>query len=121
MARNAPMWLTLVVALVGAPAPADAQIAAPAAARTGGFAGGTTVRVPSGETRQGDLYAAADLVEVAGRLTGDLIAVARQIHTTGPIDGDLFAAGRSVDIRGPVRRLHSGGRAAAHRGRHDRR
>ena len=64
--------------------------------------GGTTVRVPEGETRQGDLYAGGELVEIAGRLEGDLIAGAQRIRVTGPVTGDIFAAGRTVDIRGPV-------------------
>ena len=92
MARKSPLWLTLVVTLVAGPVPAGAQQ----------FGAGPSVRVPSGETRQGDLYAAGESVEIVGRLDGDLVAAAQRIQTTGPIDGDLFAAGRTVDIRGPV-------------------
>jgi cytoskeletal protein CcmA (bactofilin family) len=97
MARTSPTWLPLIVlvalvALVAVPVPAGAQQ----------FGSGPSVRVPAGETRQGDLYAAGELVEMAGRLDGDLVAAGQRIQTTGPIAGDLFAAGRSVDIRGPV-------------------
>lgn len=74
----------------------------PASAVAQQVAGGPTVRVPEGETREGDLYAGGESVEIAGHLNGDLIAAGQRIQTTGPVDGDLFAAGRSVDIRGPV-------------------
>jgi cytoskeletal protein CcmA (bactofilin family) len=82
----------VLVAFTGMSVPAAAQ-------QTGA---GASVRVAEGETRQGDLYAAGELIEIAGRLNGDLIAAGQRIQTTGPITGDLFAAGRSVDIRGPV-------------------
>ena len=79
MARTSPTWLPLVVlvALVAVPVPAGAQQ----------FGSGPSVRVPAGETRQGDLYAAGELVEMAGRLDGDLVAAGQRIQTTGPIAG----------------------------------
>ncbi len=92
MTHKAPIWLTLVVALVVGHVPAAAQQ----------FSAGQSVRVPAGETRQGDLYATGELIEIAGRLEGDLVAAGQRIETTGPIGGDLFAAARTVDIRGPV-------------------
>ena len=92
MARSVPVWLTLVAALIWTSAPTQAQQ----------VAGGTTVRVERGETREGDLYATGALVEIAGHLNGDLIAGAQTVRIIGPVDGDLFAGGRSVDIRGPV-------------------
>ena len=91
MPRIALMWLILGVALVGVRAPAEAQGAA-----------GTVVRVPSGDVRQGDLYAAGELVDIDGRLNGDLVAAARRINVDGQIDGDVFVAGESVDIQGIV-------------------
>ena len=92
MARTVSVWLILIVALLWTSASTRAQQ----------VAGGTTVRVESGETREGDLYAMGELVEIAGHLNGDLIAGAQRIRTTGPVDGDLFAGARSVEIRGPV-------------------
>ncbi len=55
------------------------------------FGGGATVRIPEGKTRQGDLYAGAELIEIAGRLEGDLIAGGQRIQVTGPVTGDIFA------------------------------
>ncbi len=92
MARTTPIWLTLVVSLTAGPMPAAAQQ----------MDAGQTVRVPAGETRQGDFYAAGESIEIAGSLEGDLVAAGQRIQTTGPIDGDLFAAARTIDIRGSV-------------------
>lgn len=92
MPRKLASWLVMVVALCGLSVVVVAQQ----------FGADTTVRVAAGETRQGDLYAAGELIEVAGRLEGDLIAAAQRIRTTGTVTGDLFVAGRTVDIRGPV-------------------
>lgn len=92
MAHKVPIWLPLVVALVAGAVAAEAQ----------SFSSGQSVRVPAGETRQGDMYATGELVEIAGRLDGDLVAAAQRIQTTGPVSGDLFAAARTVDIRGDV-------------------
>ena len=92
MIRMSSIWLVLVVALLALPLSGAAQ-------QTDA---GPTVRVPDGETREGDLYATGELIEVAGRLNGDLIAAGQRIQTTGPVSGDLFAAGRTIDIRGSV-------------------
>jgi cytoskeletal protein CcmA (bactofilin family) len=92
MAHRTPIWLTLVVSLVAGAAPAGAQQ----------FGFGQSVRILAGETREGDMYATGELVEIAGRLEGDLIAAGQRVRTSGPISGDLFAAARTIDILGPV-------------------
>ena len=84
--------LVLTAALAGAPAPAVAQEAE----------AGAVVTVPSGEVREGDLYAAAEAIRVHGRLAGDLVAAGQRVLVDGQVDGDLFAAGRTVDLRGPI-------------------
>ena len=92
MVRTSWIWPTLVVGLLGIPVSGLAQQTS----------AGPSVRVAEGETREGDLYATGELIEIAGRLDGDLIAAGQRIQTTGPVAGDLFAAARTVDIRGPV-------------------
>ena len=84
--------LVLTAALAGAPAPAVAQEAE----------AGAVVTVPSGEVREGDLYAAGEAIRVHGRLAGDLVAAGQRVLVDGQVDGDLFAAGRTVDLRGPI-------------------
>ena len=92
MARVRVVGLILSGALAGAPAPAGAQGAEAAAA----------VTVPSGEVREGDLYAAGETVRIDGQLAGDLLALGQRVLVDGRVDGDLFAAGRTIDLRGPV-------------------
>jgi cytoskeletal protein CcmA (bactofilin family) len=92
MTRTLLIWLTFVVAIAAGQLPAAAQQ----------FSVGQSMRIAAGETRQGDIYATGELIEVAGRLEGDLVAAGQRVQTTGPIDGDLFAAARTIDIRGPV-------------------
>ena len=108
--------LTIAVAIAPAPArsqPAEAGLSVADPAGTGGvgelsdgqgtvFASGLAVAVPSGEVREGDLYAAGESIRVDGRLAGDLVAGAQRVRVDGQVDGDLFAAARTVDLRGPV-------------------
>ncbi len=92
MVRGILIGLMLSGAFAGAPAPAGAQ----------GAEAGPAVTVPSGEVREGDLYAAGEAVRVDGRLAGDLVAVGQRVLVSGEVDGDLFAVGRTVDLHGPV-------------------
>ena len=118
MLRRASIALILTVAVANAPAPARSQpveegLAVTDPTGTGGvgelsdgqgtvFASGLAVTVPSGEVREGDLYAASESIRVDGRLAGDLVAGAQRVRVDGQVDGDLFAAARTVDLRGPV-------------------
>jgi len=86
------MGLMLAAALAAASTPAAAQETE----------AGTVVTVPSGEVREGDLYAAAEAVRVHGRLAGDLVTGAQRVLVDGQVDGDLFAAARTVDLRGLI-------------------
>ncbi len=108
--------LTLAVAVAPAPArsqPTEAGLTVTDPAGTGGvrelsdaqgtaFAAGLAVTVPSGEVREGDLYAASESIRVDGRLAGDLVAGAQRVRVDGWVDGDLFAAARTIDLRGAV-------------------
>ena len=86
------MGLMLTAALAAASTAAEAQESE----------AGTVVTVPSGEVREGDLYAAAEAVRVHGRLAGDLVVAAQRVLVDGQVDGDLFAAARTVDLRGLI-------------------
>ena len=86
------MGLMLAAALATASTPAAAQETE----------AGTVVTVPSGEVREGDLYAAGEAVRVHGQLAGDLVAGAQRVLVDGQVDGDVFAAARTVDLRGPI-------------------
>jgi len=61
-----------------------------------------TISVSAGETRQGDLYAAAQTIEIAGVQDGDLIGWAQTISITGEVTGDLWVGGQGVTIQGRV-------------------
>jgi len=61
-----------------------------------------TLSVSAGETRQGDLYAAAQTIEIAGVQNGDLIGWAQTISITGEVTGDLWVGGQGITIQGRV-------------------
>ncbi len=86
------MGLMLTAALAAASTPAAAQESE----------AGAVVTVPSGEVREGDLYAAGEAVRVHGRLAGDLVAGAQRVLVDGQVEGDVFAAARAVDLRGAI-------------------
>ena len=86
------MMLMLTAALAAASTPAAAQETE----------AGAVVTVPSGEVREGDLYAAGEAVRVLGRLAGDLVAGAQRVIVDGQVEGDVFAAARTVDLRGAI-------------------
>lgn len=92
MIRAMSIGLLLSGALASFPAQAGAQDAE----------AGLEVTVPSGEVREGDFYAAAEVVRIDGRLAGDLVALGQRVLVDGEVDGDVLAAGRAIDLRGPV-------------------
>ena len=92
MTQRETVWLFIAVAIVGAPAPADAQ----------GAWDHARVRVERGDLHQGDLYAFGERVDIEGRLDGDLMTIARRVSLNGQIEGDVFAAADTIDIRGTI-------------------
>ena len=92
MVRAMSTGLLLWGWIASMPAPAGAQ----------GAEAGLEVTVPSGEVREGDLYATGEVVRIDGRLAGDLVALGQRVLVDGEVDGDVFAAGRAIDLRGPV-------------------
>jgi len=63
---------------------------------------GDLVVVPAGEAWTGNLYAAARLVRVEGRVDGDLVAVGGDVDVSGEVTGDVMAIGGTVEISGRV-------------------
>ena len=92
MVRIATTALSLAVVFAGAPGSIEAQ----------SLQADDRLTIPSGEVREGDLYAAGEAVRIDGRLNGDLVAAARRILVDGQVDGDLFVAGNTIHLRGPV-------------------
>lgn len=60
------------------------------------------VSVPSGETINGDFFAAGEEVEISGTVQGDLYAAGANVVINGTVEGDVLAAGGSVRITGAV-------------------
>ncbi|MPZ89319.1 MAG: hypothetical protein GEU81_14875 [Nitriliruptorales bacterium] len=65
--------------------------------RTGG-----DVTVASGETVDGDFYAAGGQVRIAGTVDGDLVVAGGQVDITGEVTGDLLAGAGTVSVSGTV-------------------
>ncbi len=63
---------------------------------------GDSVTVPEGEVVEGDLYAFAGQVVVAGRVTGDVFAFGGSVQVPGQVEGDVFAGAGTVDVNGTV-------------------
>ncbi|HEX8966799.1 MAG TPA: polymer-forming cytoskeletal protein [Chloroflexota bacterium] len=63
---------------------------------------GTTAVVAPGETLDDDLFASAQTVTVAGRVTGDVYATGQTVIVTGTVGGDLLAAAQQVVVDGSV-------------------
>ncbi|MEO0077557.1 MAG: polymer-forming cytoskeletal protein [candidate division WOR-3 bacterium] len=66
------------------------------------FVSGSSLTVPPGETRIGDIYFAGTVLRLEGRLDGSIIAGAQSVTVSGPVTRNLFLAAQSVDISGPV-------------------
>lgn len=65
-------------------------------------AGGTSDRLPAGETHHGNLYAAGETVEVVGKVESDVYAVGGTVVISGEVQGDVLVLGGRVRITGPV-------------------
>lgn len=61
-----------------------------------------TITVPSGQTIDGDFFAAGEEVEISGTVRGDVYAAGANIVIDGTVEGDVLAAGGSVRITGTV-------------------
>ncbi len=66
------------------------------------FVGSSSLAVPAGETRIGDVYFAGTVLRIDGRLDGSAVAGAQTVNISGPVTRNLFLAAQSVDISGPV-------------------
>jgi len=55
-----------------------------------------------GETREGDLYAASQIIDIAGIQNGDVIGWAQSISVSGEVTGDLVVGGQGIQIQGRV-------------------
>ena len=71
-------------------------------AAAGEFRTGRDVIIPTGQTVQGDLYAAGTTVTVDGNVTGDVNAAGGTLILRGQVSGSVNAAGGTVEISGPV-------------------
>ena len=69
-----------------------------------------TVRIGANETVDGDLFVAAQSLEIYGTVNGDVFSAGANTTVRGTINGSLSAAGQTVRIEGPVA---NGVRAAA--------
>lgn len=92
MMRIAAPALSLTAAFAVAAASLQAQ----------SFSAGPGLTIPSGEVREGNLYAAAESVRVDGRLDGDLFAATNRVVVDGSVDGDVFVAANTIELRGPI-------------------
>jgi cytoskeletal protein CcmA (bactofilin family) len=61
-----------------------------------------TLTIPSDQTVDDTLVAAAESIQVDGNVTGDLIAVGRRVRVRGTIGGNLITAAQSIEIEGTV-------------------
>ena len=59
-------------------------------------------QLPTAEIHDGNLYAAAGIINIDGEIDGDLIAAAQTLTVDGKIDGDLIAATQNLTINGEV-------------------
>jgi cytoskeletal protein CcmA (bactofilin family) len=92
------LWLGLALAAsLGSALPAGEAEAADSRA-------GTRVRVESGETVAGDLYAAGLQVVIDGHVTGDLVVAGGSVEVRGRVDGALIGAAGKLVVHGPVGR-----------------
>jgi cytoskeletal protein CcmA (bactofilin family) len=58
--------------------------------------------IPSGQTIDDTVVAAAETVEVDGTITGDLIAMGRRVRVRGTVSGNLITGAQNVEIEGEV-------------------
>lgn len=86
------LWLAVCGLILVAVTPAPAM-----QTRTG-----PAGRVGASEDVDDDLYVAAGVVTIEGRVRGDLVAAGGTISTHGQVGGGLLAAGGTVDLSSPV-------------------
>src|SRR3989344_5171582 len=75
-------------------------VAVPSLAYGGTFRGGQNYYLNSGETVNGNLYAAGADVSIVGSVNGDLFAAGSNLFLSGPVGEDLAAAAGSINIIG---------------------
>ncbi|OFX34521.1 MAG: hypothetical protein A2Z07_10925 [Armatimonadetes bacterium RBG_16_67_12] len=85
-------WFAVCVLVLAAVTPAPAM-----QTRTG-----PAGRVGPSEDIDDDLYVAAGVVTVDGRVRGDLVAAGGTVSANGQVEGGVLAAGGTVDISGRV-------------------
>ncbi len=64
---------------------------------------GDEVVIPAGETVEGNLYAFAGNVSIAGTVNGDLVATAGQVTISGTVNGDALVVTGRADVTGEIR------------------
>ncbi|MGE5425536.1 MAG: bactofilin family protein [Bacillota bacterium] len=79
-----------------------ALLAIPAAASAAEIKTQNSVYLPSGQTVDGNLYAAGNNITIDGEIKGDLIAAAQTITVNGRLEGDLIAAAQTITVNGEV-------------------
>ena len=60
------------------------------------------VTIPSDRTIEDDFAAAANEIDMAGRIEGGLFATGQNIHVSGPVTESIFAGGSEVSLDAPV-------------------
>lgn len=63
---------------------------------------GNNIIVESGETIDGNLYAAGSQVVVDGTVEGDVFCAGSTVAINGTVNGDIFCAGSSLTVNGTV-------------------
>jgi cytoskeletal protein CcmA (bactofilin family) len=61
-----------------------------------------TTTLAAETTHQGDYFAAANNVTIAGAVTGDVYAAGGNVDISGSVTGDIIASGGTLTISGPV-------------------
>lgn len=74
----------------------------PAASQAFSVKTGNTIIVESGETIDGNYYAAGNTINIRGTIKGDLVCAAQRLNVSGKIKGDILSAGENIRISGAV-------------------
>lgn len=75
---------------------------AASAAFAKGTAGAIYV-IESGEVVSGNVYRAAEIIDVQGTVQGDLIVAAETVRVSGIVEGDVIAVASTIEIEGTVK------------------
>lgn len=62
-----------------------------------------SIYVPSGETVEGNLYAAGSSITIDGTVNGDIICGARSLNINGEVKGDIICAAQNINLRGDIK------------------